>query len=693
LKIRSLQLENIRSHEKSVINFTDGFNCLVGGLGAGKSSVLYAIDFALFGEPLGRSYDYLLREEEDRARVILRFSANGKEYAIIRALKRSGGRISQDMDQLRLFEDGKLIAELKSDAVVEQLFSAVGIDKEIFRRLIWIRQEHLKDILNMTPGERQKSLDQLFKLSDYEVAWSNLRSIMRWYESEKSSLERDPDVTRLDELKARYNEAISDIMKKEAELEDIKLKLSETEKRLQEITSRLQELENVRKRNEKLRRREAEIKARVSAAEESLRIQEAGINEQRKKIEKLQRLLISLREQEDSYREKLEAIGLPKQLTIEQLKAHAEILQDQISTDLGKEEVIRSEIKRATQRISSLAEENKCPLCLQDLSLEYKNNLIKRLYDEISENKRRLEDFEENVRRLEDMNNLVTEIISNLQTIKMRMEDLQEQKKSEQKILIDSQRRVRGIIEEICRLREELAYVHSQIEEFNALKLEETQRQRDAIFAEYTSLKSRAQSIELQKLEISKRIDDLKERLETAESKISRLEKVKKVIELIQEIRQSYRSIQPKLRREFIFYLERTVQQILDELSGADGSAIQIKIDENYTPIVMGASGYQRSVSNLSGGERTLLAFAYRLGVAQLLTQWRTGHGLRILLLDEPTESLGREDGSINRLAESLSRLKTIEQIIAVTHSEEFADKADYVIWLSKEDNRSVVSS
>ncbi|MGQ9551662.1 MAG: hypothetical protein ACUVUE_04455 [Candidatus Bathycorpusculaceae bacterium] len=43
-----------------------------------------------------------------------------------------------------------------------------------------------------------------------------------------------------------------------------------------------------------------------------------------------------------------------------------------------------------------------------------------------------------------------------------------------------------------------------------------------------------------------------------------------------------------------------------------------------------------------------------------------------MLLLDEPTESLGREDGSIDRLADAISRFKAIEQIIAVTHSEAF---------------------
>lgn len=63
MKIEIVQLENIRSHVKSTIPFARGFNCLVGGLGCGKSSILYSIDFALFGDPIGRSFDYLLRED------------------------------------------------------------------------------------------------------------------------------------------------------------------------------------------------------------------------------------------------------------------------------------------------------------------------------------------------------------------------------------------------------------------------------------------------------------------------------------------------------------------------------------------------------------------------------------------------------------------------------------------------------
>jgi DNA repair exonuclease SbcCD ATPase subunit len=62
------------------------------------------------------------------------------------------------------------------------------------------------------------------------------------------------------------------------------------------------------------------------------------------------------------------------------------------------------------------------------------------------------------------------------------------------------------------------------------------------------------------------------------------------------------------------------------------------------------------------------------------------------LLLDEPTESLGREDGSIDRLAEAIARFKAVEQTIAVTHSEGFAEKAEHVIRLEKEGGASRIA-
>jgi len=166
MRVEIIQLENIRSHVKSTVPFARGFNCLVGGLGCGKSSILYAIDFALFGDPLGRSYNYLLREGADSGKVTLQFVQNGKGYKVLRGLKRRGKGIGQDFDELKLFQGENLIASVKADAVAEQLEAITGLDKELFREIVWVRQEHLKELLDARPRERQKRLDELFGLSE-----------------------------------------------------------------------------------------------------------------------------------------------------------------------------------------------------------------------------------------------------------------------------------------------------------------------------------------------------------------------------------------------------------------------------------------------------------------------------------------------------------------------------------------------
>ena len=90
MKIEIVQLENIRSHIKSTVPFTRGFNCLVGGLGCGKSSVLYAVDFALFGDSIGRSFEYLLREGADSGKVTDTVYTKRKHLQAYTGIKKKG---------------------------------------------------------------------------------------------------------------------------------------------------------------------------------------------------------------------------------------------------------------------------------------------------------------------------------------------------------------------------------------------------------------------------------------------------------------------------------------------------------------------------------------------------------------------------------------------------------------------------
>jgi len=691
VKIRTVMLENIRSHVGTMVEFSDGFNCLVGGLGRGKSSILLAIDFAFFGDPLGRSYDYLLREGADVGKVALKFTRDGRDYTIWRALRRKDNRISQEMEQLKLFEGDKLIAEMKSDAVGEQLKAIIGIDRDLFREVVWMRQEHLKELLDMPPSERQKKLDQLFGISDYETSWSNLRPTLRWYESERSTLERDPDILRINELQGQYNEAVKEFSLKEMELGDLKRRFSEVEAKLREASARVEALEELRRKNEELRAREHELQGNIIAIEDVSARLANEIEERESKIKRLEERLTTFENQEDTYRRMLQEVGLPPNQTIEQIKGHLDIFISQISGIRGEKESAEKEMGRATQRISNLAKESRCPLCLQLLSPNYRQDLIKKLQQERDEYKGRANELERNSRELERMRLTVSSAASNLQMALTRMEEVQKQLEDERRFLSDRSKEFEERQREEEEVRRQLAALRKEISGFDITELEETQRLRNAAFEEYSKVKYGVQSVESQKKEVSLRMDSLKERLERAELKANRILIVKNILEVINDLRGAYRGIQPRLRSEFVKYLERIVQQELDELIGLEDASLSVKIDENYTPFTESMGGQERSVSNLSGGERTFLAFAYRIGIGQLIMQSRLGHGLSVLLLDEPTESLGREDGSIERLAEAISRLKTIEQVIAVTHSEAFAEKAEHVIRLDKEDNTSKV--
>jgi len=692
MKIEIVQLENIRSHVKSTVPFAKGFNCLVGGLGCGKSSILYAIDFALFGEPLGRSYEYLLRENAESGNVTVQFVQNGKNYKISRGLKRRGKGISQDSDALKLFEAENLIASVKSEAVEEQLKAITGLDKELFREIVWVRQEKLKELLDATPRERQKRLDELFGLSDYETAWSNLVGYQREYEGERKAYEKDPDIVGMEKLNVEYNRTVEEFSLIEIQLQETTKKLNEAKKALEEADSRLKKLEETKAQVEELKRKEAQIQTNLTNIEDTSATLAEKIEQKKSTIENSKQRLTAIETQIESHRAKLKEIGVSPDQPLEALRHYLASFDDQISSLKGEQEAALRGMRDGQKRISSLSAENRCPLCMQLLTEEYKNGLMQRIQDENSGRQKTVSQLQSDIEELQEIKNEANAAFSNLQMLGPRAEELKTRLNDESQLLAELLKEFEEKQKFEKELRLQLETVRVEVSRFDVSELETARTQREQVFQQYYLLDSELRTKENRKKDLIKRLDEAKERIDQAQQKIERMQKIAKVIEVIGGIRDAYRSIQPKLRSEFVKVLRNFIQQVLDNLLGGEGPLINIIIDETYTPYVKSESGFEREVSNLSGGERTLLAFAYRLGLGQLIMQSRTGHGLSMLLLDEPTESLGREDGSIDRLAEAISRLKAIEQIIAVTHSEAFAEKAEHVIWLEKEVGISKIS-
>jgi len=692
MRIEIVHLENIRSHVKSTVPFARGFNCLVGGLGCGKSSILYAIDFALFGDPLGRSYEYLLRDGAENGKVILQFTQNGKSYTIMRGLKRRGKGISQDFDELKLFEGETLIASVKSEAVAEQLKAITGLDKELFREIVWVRQEHLKELIDAPPRDRQRRLDELFGLSDYEIAWGNIAAYQKEYEAEKKVYEKDPDVVGLEKLNAEYTRLAEEFTRLEIDIQSASRRLEEAKKALEEADLRLKRLEEQRAFIDEYRRKEAQIQAQLTSLEDSLAAVAEKIEGKKAIIENLKQRLSSLEAQIQSHRDRLKEVGVPADQPLEALRQHLLAFDSQIADLKAEYEAALRSMQADQRRLSSLSTENRCPLCLQPLTSEYKENLIQRIQKENSERQKTLSQLQKEIGELQQLKEKASAAITSLQGLTPRTEELKNRINEETRALAELSKEFEEKQRLEAELRAQLEKVRREIARFDVSELENAKKYRDKVYQNYYLLRSELQTMENRKGDFMKRLDDIKERIDQAQKKMEQMERLNRIVGVIASIRDAYRSIQPKLRSEFVKVLKNIVQQILDSLVGEEGSPINIMIDETYTPYVISESGVEREVSNLSGGERTLIAFAYRLGLGQLIMQSKTGHGLSLLLLDEPTESLGREDGSIDRLAEAISRFKAIEQIIAVTHSEAFAEKAEHVIRVEKEAGESIIS-
>ena len=692
MKIEIVQLENIRSHVKSTVPFTRGFNCLVGGLGCGKSSVLYAVDFALFGDSIGRSFEYLLREGAENGRVTIQFTHNGNNYKLTRGLKRKSKSITQNFEELKLYENEKLVASMKTEAIAEQLKAITGLDRDLYREIVWFRQEHLKELLDAAPRDRQRRLDELFGLSDYEVAWSNIAQYQRDYETEKRVYEKDPDVFGLEKLSNEYNRSSEEYVILEMDLDSSTQKMVVAKRALDDADLKLKKLEEKRQAIEELKRKEARLHSDASNMANTLATLNQRIEGKKTIVENLNQRKSSIETQTKTSLDKLAQAALSINQPAESLQASLEAFDDKISMLKADQEATSRNLQTDKKRALSLSQESKCPLCIQPLDGEYKDNLLTRIEQENIEREKAITKLRLEIERLQKIRTVASEAHSNLQTCLTRGEELKNRLCEEENNLNSLSKEFKEKEKLEAEIRLQLGAIQFEISKFDLSELDAGRTKREQAFQHYYKLDSDLRTKENRKKDLFNRLDETKERINLAQEKIERIEKIRRTIEVLVAIRDAYRSIQPKLRSEFVKVLRNFVQQVLDSLVGGETPMLNVIIDETYTPYVKSEAGIDRDVSNLSGGERTLLAFAYRLGLGQLIMQSRTGHGLSMLMLDEPTENLGSEDGSIERLAEAISRFKAIEQIIAVTHSEAFAGKAEHVITLEKEAGVSKIS-
>ena len=320
----------------------------------------------------------------------MQFSQNGSTYKLTRGLKRKGKGISQDFEQLKLYEDEKLVASMKTDAIAEQFKAVTGLDKELYREIVWFRQEHLKELLDAAPRDRQRRLDELFGLSDYEVAWSNIAQYQRDYETEKRVYEKDPDVNGLEKLSGDYNRASEEFALLEVDLEGSAQKLASAKRTFDEADVKLKRLEEKKLAVDELKQKEARLSANISNMTSTLASLNQRMEGKKTILDNLRQRQLSLDSQTKTCLSKLEQAGLQVNLPLEQLHACLVGFDDRISSLKAEQQATLRNMETDKKRVVQLGEESKCPLCMQSLDLAYKGGLLERIAHDNQEREKAL---------------------------------------------------------------------------------------------------------------------------------------------------------------------------------------------------------------------------------------------------------------------------------------------------------------
>jgi exonuclease SbcC len=181
--LKSIELENIRSYkDKTVIDFPYGRTLFQGDIGSGKSTILSAVEFALFG--LGDiDAEHLLRVGSGKGSVFLEFESNKQIYKVYRSLSRKRDKIVQNEGYL--YENGTRssysVSELKTkilEIIKINERSETKTTSVVYRYAVYTPQEMMKQILSSNNEKRLDILRRAFGIEEYSTAKRNAEKFL-----------------------------------------------------------------------------------------------------------------------------------------------------------------------------------------------------------------------------------------------------------------------------------------------------------------------------------------------------------------------------------------------------------------------------------------------------------------------------------------------------------------------------------
>ena len=670
--IRSIELVDFLAHSNTKLEFDTGATVFVGDNGTGKSSIIDAITFSLFGEHTRKNNKGLIRRGANQGFAKIEFSANGKNYQAIRKIDSKGTLTAQFAEDV----DGKLIpiaeGERKQfgESMTKHVEETFAMDFEKLQIASIVQQGELNSIIKAKPKEFKELINAIIGIDKLDTALASMRTVQREF---RSSIQE----------KFGYDDT---------QVQLIENKITEYENETENAQPRLEHLDAEKKEQELLI-----SKLEKQIQDDMFKESQLKVLESRKKewkeyaMEVIKSIKKEVAEKEEIVNECKPCFAISKnrndiESIINKIQKELSTIESKLS-DLEKKQVRLEENVELAEKL--VLKDGKCPVC--DSSVDHLKPLFqkKHIEDELDVIGKKVEELE-------------NEKEKNVVKLEKLTDDLEESKKAETILStykIKNESQLDGIITEIKIKVQQMQNIPLTVNSGQLVEAASLDSHAKTIYESIVSLEKSTSGFDQQEFlknieskyvsvsklsqinqeygEISGNIKKAKMELEKLGSTLTELKYVVGYVTELEQIQENvYNRDGPVGKSLRSWALEIISQKASDYLEKLNTKIQRISLSEKTRDVNI--SCYSRNtvleLESLSGGEQVSVALALRLGMSHLLG----ASNLNFMILDEPTAHLDSERRkSLVNVLSQLTNLKEGDssmQFIIITHDAEIFD-------------------
>jgi len=736
--ITRVKLVNFTSHKETEIVFPEGLTVFLGRNGSGKSSIIDAITYALYGKHTRGSNPNVVRRGSSGERMVeLEFDYRGGRYYIKRSFDQRGNLQSAVLRR----DDRLLVAgeRKKEKAVSKAVQDLLGLGYDRMKTAVVIQQGELDRIISADPKELKELFDDLMGLTKTEKAYQNMLEVLKDFERRIID-ETGRSPKEADKVSEELKKLEEEIRSAEGEAATLRKELNKLKREMERARARLDELRQARKLREDVKRelldlrdllaeKVRELQGILDKGSECLKIIKLKDEVERRlkrieeldaNIQKLRETISSLEAKKGEAEKQLNEIerelagvevGKLEAKTLEELERDArhkaERLKDdaiELGRDLallkGQENLLREQVDQDLEEVvGTVSEAYNSALAGHLIAQARKmDRILKELEKMGSDLKSLNKDLEDAVKEKDQVSKLDGKDVSYLhEEIKHALEELEkiggEKGVERAKAVFGDAKQRLDLLDRV--IREEAEPEESLIKDLGDLLGGEGEELISKLRQQIGELReSRFDPKELEGLEAREkeligsisdreaRMEELEKRLEEDKKKAEELQRVEGVLikakefyDLINQIRDElYYRDGPVLKSLRTWILGRVSDHARKYLDCLDVRIDDVKIEERGRRIMFKCFVRGREV------EKDMLSGGERVALA-LAIRLAIGdvlgaQRLGFFILDEPTVHLDSENR--RRLLEVFTSLsRAVRQVIVITHDEEVFEAAD----------------